>query len=78
LLRPPVEGKDDDGVWRTERWPARARRRAILLTVREAPTMNLSKLSIGTFNLYNLNEPGLALYRDRDGWSQSEYERKIE
>jgi len=40
--------------------------------------MNLSKLSIGTFNLYNLNEPGLALYRDRDGWSQSEYERKIE
>ena len=40
--------------------------------------MNLRTLSVGTFNLYNLNEPGLALYRDRDGWSQSEYERKIE
>ena len=40
--------------------------------------MNLRTLSIGTFNLFNLNEPGLALYRDRDGWSESEYERKIE
>jgi hypothetical protein len=40
--------------------------------------MNLRTLSIGTFNLFNLNEPGLALYRDRDGWSESEYEGKIE
>lgn len=40
--------------------------------------MNLNRLSIGTFNLYNLNEPGLALYSDRDGWSQPEYDRKID
>lgn len=39
--------------------------------------MNLRELSIATFNLYNLNEPGLRLYTDGDGWSQEEYERKI-
>ena len=40
--------------------------------------MNLSQLSFATFNLYNLNEPGLALYTDKDGWSQEEYDRKID
>lgn len=40
--------------------------------------MDLDRISFGTFNLYNLNEPGLALYTDRDGWSEEEYERKIE
>jgi endonuclease/exonuclease/phosphatase family metal-dependent hydrolase len=40
--------------------------------------MNLRKLSIVTFNLYDLNEPGKPMYRDRDGWSASEYERKID
>jgi hypothetical protein len=40
--------------------------------------MKLKQLSIGTFNLYNLNEPGLPIYTDRMGWSREEYERKIE
>ncbi|PPD43618.1 MAG: nuclease [Methylocystis sp.] len=39
--------------------------------------MNLKQLKIGTFNLYNLNEPGLPIYTDKDGWSQDEYEKKI-
>ncbi|MHC1550207.1 endonuclease/exonuclease/phosphatase family protein [Phyllobacterium sp. K27] len=39
--------------------------------------MKLKRLSIGTFNLYNLNEPGLPIYTDKAGWSQEEYERKI-
>jgi len=39
--------------------------------------MKLKQLSIATFNLYNLNEPGVALYTDRDGWSPAEYELKI-
>ncbi|WP_246529649.1 endonuclease/exonuclease/phosphatase family protein [Microvirga zambiensis] len=40
--------------------------------------MKLKRLSIGTFNLYNLNEPGLAVYTDTGGWSQAEYDRKID
>lgn len=39
--------------------------------------MNLRKFSVATFNLYNLNEPGLPIYTDRDGWSQDDYDRKI-
>lgn len=39
--------------------------------------MNLKQLRIATFNLYNLNEPGLPIYSDANGWSQDEYERKI-
>lgn len=39
--------------------------------------MNLKQLSIGTFNLFNLNEPGLPIYTDRNGWTQAEYELKI-
>lgn len=39
--------------------------------------MNLRQLSIASFNLYNLNEPGLPIYTDRDGWSQAEYDSKI-
>lgn len=39
--------------------------------------MNLRQLSIGSFNLYNLNEPGLPIYTDRDGWTQAEYDLKI-
>jgi len=34
------------------------------------------RFTIATFNLRNLNEPGLAMY-GRDGWSLEEYERKI-
>jgi len=39
--------------------------------------MKLKTLSIATFNLYNLNEPGLALYSDSDGWSAAEHALKI-
>lgn len=40
--------------------------------------MNLKRFSVATFNLYNLNLPGLPLYRSADGWSQAQYDRKIE
>ena len=36
-----------------------------------------TQLSFATCNLYNLNEPGLRIYRDSDGWSQAEYDKKI-
>lgn len=39
--------------------------------------MSRTKLSFATCNLYNLNEPGLRLYSDADGWSQDEYDKKI-
>jgi endonuclease/exonuclease/phosphatase family metal-dependent hydrolase len=39
--------------------------------------MKLRELSIGSFNLYNLNEPGRAIYTDRDGWTQAQYDLKI-
>ncbi|GAA4344446.1 nuclease [Variovorax defluvii] len=39
--------------------------------------MKLNELSLATFNLYNLNEPGLPLYSDRNGWTQAEYTLKI-
>jgi endonuclease/exonuclease/phosphatase family metal-dependent hydrolase len=40
--------------------------------------MKLRTLDIASFNLLNLNEPGLPLYRDDDGWSQAAYDRKID
>ncbi|SAI73205.1 Uncharacterised protein [Bordetella ansorpii] len=40
--------------------------------------MNLSTFHIATFNLYNLNLPGLPIYdTDKDGWSQAQYDMKI-
>jgi hypothetical protein len=39
--------------------------------------MKLKQLSIATFNLYNLNEPGLPVYTDTEGWSADEYTLKI-
>lgn len=36
------------------------------------------RFSATTFNLYNLNRPGLPIYTDRDGWTQVEYDRKID
>lgn len=39
--------------------------------------MNLKQLSIATFNLYNINQPGRAIYTDKDGWTQAEYDLKI-
>lgn len=35
-------------------------------------------VSFTTFNLLNLNEPGLPIYRDRDGWDAGIYGRKID
>ncbi|MCI4644423.1 MAG: endonuclease/exonuclease/phosphatase family protein [Hyphomonadaceae bacterium] len=37
----------------------------------------MDQVSFATFNLLNLNEPGLPMYRDRAGWSQEEYEAKL-
>src|ERR1041384_7620748 len=39
--------------------------------------MNLRELSIATFNLYNLNEPGLPMYSDAVGWTQAQYDLKL-
>lgn len=39
--------------------------------------MKLKTVSFTTFNLYNLNEPGLPIYTDANGWTQAEYDRKI-
>ncbi len=39
--------------------------------------MKLKTLSIATFNLFNLNEPGLPVYDDRNGWTPAEYDLKI-
>ena len=36
-----------------------------------------TQLSFASFNLYNLNLPGLRIYRDSDGWSQADYDNKI-
>jgi predicted extracellular nuclease len=41
-------------------------------------SMKLGRMSIATFNLFNLNEPGKPVYTDADGWSQDEYDKKIE
>ena len=38
--------------------------------------MKLSRLSIATFNLYNLNAPGLRLYA-AEGWTDEQHQRKI-
>lgn len=37
----------------------------------------MKKFSVATFNLFNLNEPGLPMYNDTKGWSQEQYDRKI-
>lgn len=37
-----------------------------------------TKISFATCNLYNLNLPGRSIYRDKDGWSQVEYDAKID
>lgn len=39
--------------------------------------MATGDISFATFNLYNLNEPGKAIYTDSDGWTQAEYDKKI-
>lgn len=39
-----------------------------------APT----RITFGTANLLNLNLPGASIYRDRDGWDDEIYERKLD
>lgn len=39
--------------------------------------MNRNSFSVATFNLYNLNLPGVPMYRDTEGWDAEEYERKV-
>jgi predicted extracellular nuclease len=41
-----------------------------------AISMKLDRLSIATYNLYNLNEPGLRLYA-AEGWTEEQYARKV-
>ncbi len=40
--------------------------------------MATGDISFATFNLFNLNKPGLAIYTDTNGWTQAEYDKKIE
>jgi endonuclease/exonuclease/phosphatase family metal-dependent hydrolase len=43
-----------------------------------AEALMLSKtVSFTSFNLFNLNEPGLPMYRNRNGWSADAVERKV-
>jgi len=37
-----------------------------------------TKFSIATFNLYNLNRPGLPIYSDSDGWDAKAYQQKLD
>ncbi|NEV64065.1 hypothetical protein [Thiorhodococcus minor] len=39
--------------------------------------MARTHFSIATCNPYNLNRPGLRMYRDPDGWDDQLYERKV-
>jgi predicted extracellular nuclease len=39
--------------------------------------MSRTKITFATCNLYNLNEPGVRIYSDLNGWSQEEYDKKI-
>jgi endonuclease/exonuclease/phosphatase family metal-dependent hydrolase len=36
------------------------------------------ELSFATCNLFNINEPGLAMYRNAEGWTREEYDRKVD
>jgi predicted extracellular nuclease len=40
--------------------------------------MKLKQLSFATFNLRNLNLPGMRMYRDAEGWTQAEFDAKIQ
>lgn len=39
--------------------------------------MPRTRISFASCNLYNLNLHGLGMYRDRNGWSQEEYSKKL-
>ncbi|MEM1252553.1 MAG: endonuclease/exonuclease/phosphatase family protein [Cyanobacteria bacterium P01_H01_bin.21] len=37
-----------------------------------------TQFTIATFNLYNINRPGLRIYSDSDGWDKEAYQRKLD
>ncbi len=37
-----------------------------------------TQFALATLNLYNLNRPGLRMYRDPDGWDRAAYDRKLD
>ena len=37
-----------------------------------------TQFTIATFNLYNINLPGLKIYSDSDGWDKDAYQRKLD
>jgi endonuclease/exonuclease/phosphatase family metal-dependent hydrolase len=39
--------------------------------------MKAKEFSISSFNLYNLNEPNMPIYTDKNGWTEEEYKQKI-
>lgn len=39
--------------------------------------MAATEVSFATCNLYNLNQPGLRIYSDPDGWDQATYLKKV-
>lgn len=39
--------------------------------------MARTKISFATCNLFNINRPGLPVYRDSDGWDQVSYDKKV-
>jgi hypothetical protein len=49
----------------------------MLIALDREHAMKLKTLSFCTFNLYNLNEPGLPLYKKSKPWSDKEYAAKI-
>lgn len=38
---------------------------------------NINIISFTTFNLHNLNEPGLPMYKDKEGWSKEDVAKKV-
>ena len=40
--------------------------------------MARTKVSFGTFNLFNLNEAGLPIYSDANGWDPDQYQKKLD
>ncbi|MGD1951378.1 MAG: endonuclease/exonuclease/phosphatase family protein [Leptolyngbyaceae cyanobacterium] len=37
-----------------------------------------TQFTLATFNLYNINRPGLRIYSDSDGWDKEAYQRKLD
>ena len=50
----------------------------MVLSNSNLPIMPATKFSIVSCNLFNLNLPGLAIYRDRDGHTQELYDKKVD